>query len=299
VPEVSVAVVQRLTTALEMVDRISGIATAPEDPARAVEAATTVLLREKKAVRALARVFSNYTDYQRNVSRRMLEAIAQAMPVEQILEILSADARYTYMPGGDAQGPQQMMQGQQMMPPQTDGYGPNQQMPSGPHIMDNELQKAVEIEELRNTRYNVQLEASSDSEAYRTSQLRVLLEVLGVSQGAIAVDPEIILELAAGSRSMRERLLQFQRQSSQTQAQAAQMQTQGQAQLIAAQAGAFQAEAQARTLTAQSDAQQGDQKLAQDRVKEAAQSLLDLLTIWERADGVEKKFIQQAGSQLQ
>lgn len=313
--EISPAVVSRLTTALEMVDRISGIATAPEDPARAVEAATTQLLREKKAIRGLSRVFANYTDYQRNVTKRMLEAITKAMPIDQLLEILSSDERYTYMPGASSQAApdailgdiQSMMSGSPMMggvPPQMQGQAPSGYaqdgaMPEGPHIMDNELKKAIPLEDIREARYNVQLEASSESEAYRMAQLRVLLEVLGGSQGGIAVDPEIVLELAAGSRSMRERLLRYQRSAQEAQSQVAQAQAQGQAQLLAAQAGAFQADAQARILGAKTDATQGDTKLAQERVRDAQRALIDLLAIWEKADAAEKPTIQQAGASLQ
>lgn len=312
--EISPAVVQRLTTSLEMVDRISGIMTAPEDPARAVEAATTHMLREKKALRGLARVFANYTDYQRNVSRRLLEGITQAMPIDQILEILSSDERYTYMSGQET--PDQMygqipqehgltqpgsMQQPQLQAPQQgpSGYAQTNQMPEGPHIMDNELGKAIPLEDIREARYNVQLEASSESEAYRVAQLNILLQVLGGTNGAVPVDPEIILELAAGSRSQRERLLRYQRQVVQSQSQAGQVEAQAKAALAAAQASAFQAEAQARILGAQSDAQQGDQKLAQERVRDAARSLIELLTIWERADEAEKPVIQRAGSALQ
>jgi hypothetical protein len=237
------------------------------------------------------------------------------MPVDQLLEILSSDERYTYMPGSGAQpepdailsGIQSMMGGSPVVggasPMQAQGQSPSGYalggaMPEGPHIMDNELKKAIPLEDIREARYNVQLEASSESEAYRMAQLRVLLEVLGGSQGGIAVDPEIVLELAAGSRSMRERLLRYQRSAQEAQSQAAQAQAQGQAQLLQAQAGAFQADAQARILGAKSDAMQGDTKLAQERVRDAQQALLDLLTIWERADAAEKPTIQRAGAAL-
>lgn len=284
IAQYSPAVAQRLTASLEMIDRVSGIATDPESPARAVEAATTQLLREKKAIRSMRGVLYRFQRCQREVGRRILEGISRAVPDEQIVAILSDAQRYQMMPGN----PMAAKQG----------------MPAGPHLMDMQLRQPVDLRNLRALKMDIDLDPSSESDMQRSMQLEVLVQISAT--GGVPVDPEVILELAASSRSMKERLINYfkQMQAMNQQLAMAEKQTGLQATMMTAQANARLAEAE--TIKARAEAGnvalEAQRKRAQDTVTafldtqemqrkksaDAAEAFLSMLEIWERADEAEK-----------
>ena len=270
VPVYSPAAAARLDKAMEMVDRVSGIATDPESPARAVEAATTQLLREKKAIRSMRGVLYRFQRAQREVGRRVLEGISRSVPDDQIVAILSDSERYKVM------GPQPMGA------PGHAGIG-------GPHIMDTQLGQPLNLRDMRSLRTDIDLDPASESDTQRAMQLEVLAQL---SMGKVPVDPEVMLELAASSRSMKERLVKYFKQIQQQNNQLIQMEKQAEianAQTIA-QANATLANAEATK--ARADAANVALEAQRKRAVDAADIILELLTLWEKADSTEKKLLE-------
>jgi hypothetical protein len=259
VPVYSDAAARRLQVAVEMVDRISGIFMDAESPARAVEAAATVALREKKAIRSLQGVLRNFHRYQKGIARRVVETIVAAMPDDQILALLGSSERYQIAPGGV--------------------------------IVDTERKEQIQIRDLRNLRYDIELQPSEASEMQRLSQLNVLLQVLAIAP-MTPVDPEVLLELVAGSRSMSERLKGYARQVREGTAKQAAEEQKAQRALMAGEVALKGArfELDQRKAMEESADRKRQQKI--DRVESATDAWLAFLALWEKADEAEKLRLQ-------
>ena len=287
VAQYSPAVAQRLTASMEMIDRVSGIATDPESPARAVEAATTQLLREKKAIRSMRGVLYRFQRAQREVGRRVLEGIARAVPDAQVVAILSDAQRYRMMPGD----------------PRAAAMG----MPAGPHLMDMQLKQPVDLRNLRAMKMDIDLDPASESDMQRSMQLEVLVQLSAM--GKVPVDPEVMLELAASSRSMKERLVAYFKQmqqmnqqmvqqeqmvgmqSTMMQAQAAMGLANAEATKARAEAGNVALEAQRKRAEDTADTYLAAQEMKRKQSLDAANAFLKVLEIWERADTSEKQLL--------
>lgn len=251
IPTYSEAANQRLDQAVTLLNLVSGISSEPEDPGRGVEAATTVAIRERKALRALTRVLRHFERYQIHTSHLFLEAIVKGMPDDQIAAWLGD--------GGDFR----VQGGQIVKLDKESGQG----------------QPVAQIREFRLFKYAIELEPSSTSEVTRLMMLNIIMQ-LAATQVGIPIDPDIVYELMATDRATRERLRSYAEMANQQQAQASQMQMQ----MLQSQTEADLKEADAKAGTAINDAKQQSRELDMNtRVK--------ILDLWIKADATEKKFI--------
>jgi len=264
VPVYSPAAATRLDKSMEMLDRVSGIATDPESPARAVEAATTQLLREKKAIRSMRGVLARFQRGQREVGRRVLEGISRIVPDEQILAILSDSQRYQQMP-------------------------PHQGVEE-PHIMDMQLQMPISLRNVRQLKSDIDLDPASESDMQRAIQLEVLVQL---HAGQIPIDPEVMIELASSSRSMRERLIAYFKKMQEMNNQMVMQEKQANLQNAAKTSQANLVLSQAEATKAQAEAGNVLLEAERKRQADAASILIDLLTLWEKADSNEKRVLEQ------
>jgi hypothetical protein len=252
IPQFSEAGNTRLQTAVNLLNLVSGISSEPEDPARGVEAATTVAIRERKSLRALTRVLRHFERYQVRVATLILEAIVTTMPDDQIAAWLGDNGEFE-------------IQGGNIHLKSMDERKPSQPVAS--------------IRDMRNLKYSVELEPSSKSDVSRLMMLNIIMQ-LAATQVNAPVDPELIYELMSTDRATRERLSAFAREAAQQQAKSSQEQLQ----VIKTQAEADAMEAQAKVGKAMADTELKRSEIDNDlRV-----AILDL---WLKADSEEKKFI--------
>lgn len=252
IPQFSEAANARLQQAVNLLNLVSGISSEPEDPARGVEAATTVAIRERKSLRALTRVLRHFERYQVRTSHLFLESIVNAMPDDQIAAWLGDSGEF-------------MVQGGTIMVKSLDPQQPPQPIAS--------------IRDMRQLKYAVELEPSSKSDVSRLMMLNIIMQ-LAATQVNAPIDPELIYELMSTDRATRERLSAFARQAAQEQAKASETQMR----VIQAGAEAERMEAEAKVGKAMADA-----KLKKEDINKDLR--LGVLELWLKADDSEKKFI--------
>jgi hypothetical protein len=228
VPIYSDAQGRRLDTAMTMLDRVSGVFMDAESPSRGQEAATTVLLRDRKALRGMVQPMRNFQRLQQQVAETIIEIVAAAMPTEQILELASDSGRW-----------QQDEQGQ---------------------IVDTERKVPVNIRALRQLQFDLEPESVDSSEMKNVHELNVLMQMKSVE---IPIDPEVIYNRWTGSRSERESLKNYARKLDEANAQAGSEQQKMAEQQIAIESSRKQSEVEVKAMTAQETARhnQADEKL--------------------------------------
>lgn len=250
----SPAVMARAENSVNLLSEISGIPSQSNlIPAEHAQAGVTVAIRYNKSRQSVQDPFSNFEDSQREVVRRVVEAITRSMPDDQIAAMLGSDDRY-------------VIQGGQLIEVEE---GPNgQRVPKS----------QADLRMLRDLDWKLEFEHTTENSTLRMTQLQVMLEM---KQAGVPIDPEMIVEKATTSRTDRERLRKYAREASKAAAEAAQREAQvfeGQTRSMVMIEGMKAQEAarhNQRTEQLQSDKQQKDASMR-------------LLEIWEKADAAEK-----------
>ena len=203
-PVYSEGAARRLDAALQLADRISGVVMDAESPSRAQEAATTVLLREKKSLRSMKSVLGRFHQYQREIAKTICEIIVRSMPDDQIQAYLPNESEVRVQGGV---------------------------------VIDQKRGRQANLRD-RAVKYNVELAISSEHQTQKLAQLDLLGALM---ERGVPIDPEVQLDLAAMSHGTKERLLDYLHQVQQIQGQTQQQQMQQQA---AFQQGMLQVEQQ-------------------------------------------------------
>jgi hypothetical protein len=191
VPIYSDAVARRLEVSLGLVDKISGVYMDAESPVRGQEAATTVLLRDRKALRSMVQPMRNFELLQQEVAWSILEVVANTMPTEQILALAGDSNRW--------------------------------QVDEQQQIIDTERQVPVNIRALRQLKFDLEPESVDASEMKSVHELSLLMQLVTVQ---VPVEPEVIYNRLPVSRAEKEGLKNYARKLEEGQAQAAQQQQQ-------------------------------------------------------------------------
>jgi hypothetical protein len=194
----SPAITERLERSVEMLDRISNIATDLEAPSSHAEAAATVQLRHRKSILSMIDVQQSFERWQKSVMMRVLQAIVKEMPDSQMTSYLGNNERFKVQ-GGTLY---------EMGPSPQD---PSQKVPVG----------QVPVNDVRSLRYDVTLEIGDQSGTYRLMELQSQASLL---QLGVPIDPVVLVEKAATSRSERERLKKYAENASRSQMMSAQQQ---------------------------------------------------------------------------
>lgn len=251
----SPAVMARAEQAVNLLAEISGIpSSANLIPAEHAQAGITVAIRHNKARQSVQDPFSNFEDSQREVVRRVVEAITRSMPDDQIASILGSEDRF-------------VIQGGQLIEVED---GPNGQ---------RQVKSQADMRMMRNLDWRLEFEHTTENSTLRMMQLQIWMALKEVG---VPVDPEMMVELATSSRTQRERSRKYAREAAQAAAMAADReaktfegQTRGMLMVEGLKAQETARHNQ-RTESLQSDKQQ----------KDAAMKLLE---IWERADESERE----------
>jgi len=253
VPQFSPATAQRLSDSVTMFDKISNVITDDATPAGQAEAFGTVQLRHRKSQIAMADVIQNYDRFLKNLKERYLQAIVRDMPEPQIIEYLGNSPRY---------------QIQDRMIYEVDPA-------------TGQPEKQAQLEELKTLRFDLTLEVTSENISERMMETQGLAQL---KQIGVAVDDEVIVELATANRSTRERLKTYAAQSNK----AAQESAQAQAQQAQAQMQQMVALEQGRSAeTARHNQAEEQLKL----LKIQGDMGTDLAAIYERADDAERSAV--------
>lgn len=248
------ALIARQQSALELADRISGIPShGVVTPASQAEAASTVALRHNKARQSVADPIGNFERCIQECVTKVVEAIARAMPDDQMEATIGNESKYRVQNGmviEVAQGPQ------------------GQVKPV----------KVANISDVRKLKNNVELEIQSDNTMLRMVEFETMLSL---AQAGVPVDPELLVEAATSSRSRRERLKQYVEKMQASQAQGAQAQSEMQKQQLGLMAAMQKAE-----LDEERRSNQADEALQAE--KQARDYQVSIFQVWEKADAAEK-----------
>jgi len=258
VPQPSMASQQRLENATLVVDKISGISSDLESPASQQEAATTVAIRYHKSQLGLADVRAAFDELDMGIERRILETIVRAMPDDQIQTLLSNDEKYVVAEGTIVE------------------IAPNPQQPDRKVV-----KQQASLEAMRTLKYDIELSTTTENTTLRLLELQGFMQLF---QMGAPVDPVMLVQRAAGSRSDREQLKEFAEQQAQQASQMAQMQAQQVQQQVQ----------QTLQIAAGSEAEKARHNKAEEEFKAeklATDASVDIAAIVERSDENEKKAI--------
>lgn len=261
------AVLTRMQGAMDLLNEVSAIPSASNlTAAEHMQAGVTVALRHHKSRQTVSTPFSHFENSQKVIRSKVMEAIVNAMPDEQIEAILSSEGKYVVGNGRVVEmmpAPQQ--QGQPGQPPQQ-----GQQMV--PRAM-------AELRGLRSMKYNLDMEYTTENSTLRMLELDMLLQLAGVG---VPIDPDVMVERATSNRSIRERLKRYVEETKQAQAEGAK-----------AQSEALQQQNQQYAAIEMGKIQESSRhNRAQERLEMSDQQItarLKHLEIWEKADDMEKK----------
>lgn len=228
VPIYSDAAAKHLDFSMGLLDKISGIYMDAESPVRGQEAATTVLLRDRKALRSMVQPMRNFERMQQELAWAILEIVATTMPTDQILSLAGDSNRWQVDPAGQ--------------------------------IIDTERQVPVNIRTLRQLKLDLEPESVDASEMKSVHELSLLMQLVTVQ---IPVEPEVIYSRLPVSRAEKESLKNYARKLEEGQAQAAQQQQQMAEQQLTSEANRKDAEVQVKAASQQETARhnQTDEKL--------------------------------------
>lgn len=253
-PTPSPAVMARAAGAVDMLTEISGLPSASMiSPAEQAQAGMTVAIRYHKSRQTVQDPFSNFEDAQREVVRRVVEAITRSMPDDQITAVLGSDDRY-------------VIQGGMLIEVEE---GPNgQKQPKG----------QASLRDMRTLDWKLEFEHTSENNTLRMMQLDMMLQL---KQAGVPVEPELMVEKVTSSRTERERLRKFAQEASRAEAASAQRESQA---FMQQTQGALMLEAQKGRETARHN-MATEAMQAQKQKQDAALKVLD---IWESADEFER-----------
>lgn len=259
-PTPSPAVLARSEGAVSLLSEISGISSVANlTPAEHAQAGMTVAIRYHKSRQTVQDPFSNFEDAQREVVRRVVEAITRSMPDDQIMTILGSDDRYVIQGGTIVElteGPQ------------------GRKAPKA----------AANLRDMRTLDWKLEFEYTSENSTLRMMQLDMMLQL---KNAGVPVDPELMVEKATTSRTERERLRKFAQEASRAEAMAAQRESQA---FMQQTQGALMIEAQ----KAREAARHNQSTEANQAVKQRQDAALKVLDIWQSADEAEKGRIFEA-----
>lgn len=259
---ISPAVAARMQGAVDLLNEISGIpSVANVTPAEQAQAGVTTAIRYNKSRQSVQDAIANFEDCQKEVVRRVVESIVNAMPDDQIQAILGADGRWKVGNGFVVE----------LMPHPEQ---PGQMVPKA----------RAPIRRVRSLHWNLEMEYTSENSTLRMLELQIMLDMM---QGGIPMDPEVMIELATPSRSRRERLKSHVEKAKQAQAegQKREAETFARSQMASLQLEATKAREDARHNQAQEQLEARDQtldfqaklaSLAKEADEAELQALMDL-----------------------
>lgn len=256
----SAAVLQRASSAMDAIDRISGIASSGMvQPASQAEAATTVALRYHKSRQVIKDPISNYEHAQYEVVMRVVQAISRAMPDDQIQAIVANDSKYQVGNGMVVEMAQ------------------NPEEPDGPPVPKSRAM----LRDLRSMQWNIELEHSSGNTTLRMMEFDVLIQMISAG---VPVDPEIIVETSTDSRHKQERLKAYVEKSERANAQGSQRE----AEMFQSQ---IQQAAQGEAVKAQETARHNQATEMLKHQKQESDASAKLAELWADAEDSEKDFV--------
>ncbi len=255
----SAAVIQRAMNATELMDKISGMpSSGMVQPSSQAEAATTVALRYHKQRQVVQDPIANFEHAQEQIVRRVVEAIARAMPDDQIQATLANNAKFKVQNGLVVE------------------MGPNQQQPGGPPVPKGR----AALRDLRSLHWNIELEHSSDNSTLRMMEFDVMMKM---AEGGVPVDPEALVDVSTNSRQRREQLKAYIEKANQSRAQGSQQE-----------AAMFEKQMQQ---SAQMEAMKAQETARHNRVEESlkankyeSDANAKLAELWAENDENEKQF---------
>lgn len=202
------AVMARIESAMQLLDEVSTIPSNTNlPPAAHAQAGVTVAIRYHKSRQAVSDPFANFEDCQKLLFRKIAQAVVGSMPDEQIQEMLGTDSKYVIQNGVIIKMVEQVA-----MNPQTGQ--------SEPQLVPGEQ---AEMRNIRNMRWKLDMEYTTENSTLRLLQFDVLLQLLMAGQ---PVDPEVLFEYAINSKAAQEKLIKFAEQAQKAQAEGAQAQQQ-------------------------------------------------------------------------
>lgn len=189
---------QRSDAAMRLLDEVSGIPSASNlTAAEHAQAGVTVAIRYHKSRQTVSTPFSHYERAQKALVEKVVDVIVNVMPDDQIMEIVGRredlqvqDGRIIEMVPAPAQAPDQ---GSAMM-----------QQEQQPQMMPKRM---ADITNLRKLKWRLDLEYASENSTLRMLELEIMLNMAQVA--GVPVDPEVLVEMATSSRSIRERLKKY------------------------------------------------------------------------------------------
>ncbi len=254
-PQVSPAAIERSQNGIDMLNLISNIETEVGNPAAAQEAATTHLLRYHRSRMGQRPIIAHFERGQREVKQRIVETVLRVMPDRQIEMILGNDDEWVVRDGMAYQLDQN---------PETGETVPVQQVP---------------LRGLRDMRYDITLETTSDNQTLNMIEHQSLVALHGAG---VPVPPELLAEGATTSRAKRDQLRKYAKDTSEAQQrQSAEMQ---QAQMDQIR-GVLTVE-HAKTQEQQRHNMSTEQL---DALKALSDEQIEMLKVWEKADESEKQ----------
>ncbi len=256
----SPAIMQRFATAMDLIDKISGIPSSGNvQPASQQEAATTVALRYHKQRQVVQDPIANFENAQNEITNRIVQAITRAMPDDQIEAVLANKGKYKVGNGYVVEMAQ------------------NPEQPEGPPIPKGR----AALRDLRDMNWNIELEHSSDNSTLRMMELDVAMKLVAAG---VPYDPDELIGLSTGSRAKRERLKAYVEKAQRAQAQGAAQE----AQALQQQTAQF---AQLEAGKLQETARHNRVEESLKHGKQTSDASAKLAELWEKSDENEKEFV--------
>jgi len=264
-PAPSAAVMERMRTAMELINEVSTIPTNTSmTAAEHSQSGVSLSLRYHKSRQSVSNPFAHFEKAQRTFVRKVSQAIIRAMPDSQITAILGPNSRYVVQDGLV----HEVMQ-----------------TPQGP-----QPKNTVELRNIRNTKWMLDMEYTSENSTLRMLELDILLQLVAAG---VPIDPEVLVDRATNSRSVAEQLKAYIEKAQQAQSEGMNAQNQAMMQQNAIHEkieGSKIAETQRHNMA------QEQLKLQEQKIRER----LGHLEIWERADDKEKdRMVEMAVQKMQ
>lgn len=178
----------RATAAMQLLDEVSAIPSAANlTAAEHAQAGVTVAIRYHKSRQTVSTPFSHFEMSQRKLVEKVTEIVVNVMPDDQILAILGSREDL-------------VIQGRQVTEIEPGPPGPTGQPSMVPKRM-------ADLSDVRSIKWRLDMEYTSENSTLRMLELEILLAIEMARPGTI--DPEVMIERASNSRTMRERLKSY------------------------------------------------------------------------------------------
>lgn len=198
---------QRAQTSLELMSEVSGIpSNSALVPAEHQQAGVTVAIRYHKSRQTVSSPFAHFEQAQKNLVQKIVEIIINVMPDEQVTAMLGAREDLVVNQG-------RVIEMEAVpVPPQAEMMGG---APAQPQMVPKRI---ADLSSIREIKWHLDMEYTSENSTLRMLELDILLQL---ATAGIAVDPEVLIERATNSRSVRERLKKYLEKAQQAQAEGA------------------------------------------------------------------------------